>query len=90
MKYVLDASVALKMLLPEQDSPLALALRDDFRNHIHELISPDILPAEMGHALTRAKRKGNVKQGEASVLIYDLLEAELPPNAIKDSSAVTL
>lgn len=74
MKYVLDASVALKMLLHEQDSPLALALRDDFRNQIHELISSDILPAEMGHALTRAERKGIIPQGEAKKHFYDFLD----------------
>lgn len=74
MKYVLDASVALKMVLNEQDSPLALPLRDDFRNGIHELIAPDILPAEMGHALTRAERKRVIPQGHARILFYDFLD----------------
>lgn len=74
MKYVLDASVALKMVLKEQDSDRALALREDFRNGIHELIAPDILPVEMGHALTRAERKGILKQGQARVLISDFLD----------------
>lgn len=74
MKYVLDASVALKMLLPEQDSPIALALREDFRNQVRELIAPDILPAEMGHALTRAERKGIIPVGEAEKLFYDFLD----------------
>ena len=68
MKYVLDASVALKTLLKEPDSPLALALRDDFKNQVVELIAPDFLPAEMGHALTRAERKGIIPKGEAKVL----------------------
>jgi predicted nucleic acid-binding protein len=73
MNYVLDASVAVKMLLHEQGSDLARALREDFRNQIHELISPDVLPAEMGHALTRAERKGVIKPGEAEGLILDFL-----------------
>lgn len=75
MKYVLDASVALKMVLNEPDSSLALALRQEYRNQIHELIAPDILPAEMGHALTRAERRGIIKQGESERLVLDFLTA---------------
>ena len=40
MKYVLDASVALKWVLTEGDSPKALSIRDDFRNQRHELLLP--------------------------------------------------
>ena len=54
-KFVLDASVALKMLLPEPGSDAANALRDDFKNQIHDLIAPDTLPVEMAHTLTRAE-----------------------------------
>lgn len=57
MKYVLDASVALKWVLPETLSAKAVKLRNDFRNHVHELIAPDIFPAEVAHALTRAERQ---------------------------------
>jgi predicted nucleic acid-binding protein len=57
MKYVLDASVALKWVLPEALSPKAVRLRNDFRNHVHELIAPDIFPVEVAHALTRAERQ---------------------------------
>jgi hypothetical protein len=46
MKYVLDASVAVKMLLHEQDSHLAVALREEFRQQIHELIAPDRSPRQ--------------------------------------------
>lgn len=57
MKYVLDASVTLKWVLPETLSPRAVRLRNDFRKHIHELIAPDIFPVEIAHALTRAERQ---------------------------------
>jgi predicted nucleic acid-binding protein len=49
MKYVLDASVALKWVLPEADTP---------RQKLHELHAPDIFPAEVAHSLTRAERRG--------------------------------
>lgn len=65
MKFVLDASVAIKWALPEADSSKALALRDDYRNGIHELIAPDIFPLEVAHALTRAERRKILQQGEA-------------------------
>jgi predicted nucleic acid-binding protein len=57
MKYVLDASVAVSWVLPETQSPKAVRLRNQFRNHIHELIAPDIFPGEVANALTRAERK---------------------------------
>jgi len=59
MKYVLDASVALKWVLSEPDSPKALSVRDDYRNQLHELLAPDVFPVEIAHALTRAERRGN-------------------------------
>jgi hypothetical protein len=40
MKYVLDASVALKWVLTEPDSSKALSIRDDFRKQVHELLAP--------------------------------------------------
>jgi predicted nucleic acid-binding protein len=55
MKYVLDASVAVKWVLPEADSAKAISLRDDYRKGVHELIAPDIFKLEAAHALTRAE-----------------------------------
>ena len=49
MKFVLDASVALKTVRREPDSSAAIALRDDFKNLIHQLIAPDTLPVEIAH-----------------------------------------
>lgn len=69
MKYVLDASVAVKWVLPDSDSPQALAVRDGQ----HELISPDVFVAEVAHALTRAERKRVLEQGEASDGMADIL-----------------
>ena len=65
MRYVLDASVAFKWLVPEPDSPRAIRLRDDFRAAVHELLSPDIFPQELAHALTRAERQGRIPVGDA-------------------------
>jgi predicted nucleic acid-binding protein len=65
MKYVLDASLAVKWVLPEADSAKAISLRDDYRKGVHELIAPDIFKLEAAHALTRAERRMILQQGEA-------------------------
>ena len=73
MKMVIDACVGLAMLLPEQNSDAALALQEDFRNQVHELIAPDSLPIEIAHALTRAERQGKISQGRGQLLFDDFL-----------------
>lgn len=77
MIFVLDASVALKWVLPEADSDKALAVRSDYQSQVHELLAPDIWPVELGHALTKAERKGIVPQGDADQLLADILST--PP-----------
>ncbi len=64
MRIVLDASVGLKWVLPEQDSQKALALRADYQNHVHELISPDAFPLECAHTLTKKQRQGQISTAE--------------------------
>jgi predicted nucleic acid-binding protein len=51
MKLILDACVAIPMLVQEDNTPAARALLADFRSQIHELIAPDSLPLEVAHAL---------------------------------------
>src|SRR4051812_16282041 len=58
MRLVLDASVALKWAIVEPDSAIAIGLREDYRNGIHELISPESLPLECAHSLTKKQRQG--------------------------------
>lgn len=73
MRYVLDSSVALKWVLREKDSDKALRLRAAAQAAAHELIAPDILPAECAHALTRAERKGIIPVGDAETLFLNIL-----------------
>lgn len=73
MKYVLDSNVAAKWLLREPDSAKACHLRGDYRQSIHELIAPDVLPVEVGHALTRAERQGRISQSDSLNLWLDMM-----------------
>jgi predicted nucleic acid-binding protein len=75
MKYVLDASVALKWVLPEFDSPQAHQVRAAFQSGVHDLISPDIFPVEIAHALTRAERQQRISVGDSLVLLADILSS---------------
>src|SRR5215469_9969738 len=73
MKYVLDSSVAFKWVVAEALSDKAQRLRDDYRNQIHELLSPDVFPIEIAHALTRAERQGRLTAPQSGVLLADVL-----------------
>ena len=73
MKYVLDSSVAFKWVVPESDTPKAVKLRDEFRSAVHELISPDVFPTELAHALTRAERQGRIPLSDAVTRLIDVL-----------------
>jgi len=96
MKYVVDASVALKWVLTEPDSPKALSIRHDFRLQLSELLAPDIFPVEVARALTRAERKGIIKSPQAVLLLADVLSTPIPlhpyrallPKAVATSSAM--
>lgn len=73
MKYVLDASVALKWVLTEPDAAKALQIRADFQTALHELLAPDIFPVEVSHALTRAERRGLIAVGDADRHLLNIL-----------------
>jgi len=61
VSLVIDASVAVKWVLPEADSAQAAALRttDD------DLIAPSLAWAEVGSAISKAARRGDVTAGDA-------------------------
>ncbi len=77
MKYVLDSNVALKWVLPEPEADKAVQVRDDFRRGITELLSPDVFPVEVAHALARAERRGIIRSTEGWPKLVDVLST--PP-----------
>jgi predicted nucleic acid-binding protein len=78
VKYVLDASVALKWVLTEIDSDRALQLQADFHAGHTELIVPHIFPAEVAHALVRAERKGVLLVGSGPRFLGKILAHPIP------------
>src|SRR4051812_31489930 len=77
MKYVVDASVSLKWVLPEVDSAIALRLRSEYHAGAHQLLSTDFYPLELSNTLTRAERKGIIAVGDADPLLLRILRTSL-------------
>ena len=75
MKYVVDASVALKWVLPEAHSDIARKLRNESDSGLHELLAPDDFPIEVAHSLMRAERKKIIAVGDAKVFLADILQS---------------
>jgi|SRR5437899_3313887 len=98
MKRVLDASVALKWVLPEPLADKALQLRDDYQQQIHELLAPDVFPAEIAHALARAERRKIIAVGQAAALTANVMRTSpvlvsyipLLPRALDIASAMRI
>ena len=59
-RYVVDASVAIKWYLSEPESDAAGRLLDPE----HDLIAPDLLFAEVGNALWKRWRRGEIGLGD--------------------------
>ncbi len=77
MKYVLDSSAALPWVLPEKDSAKAIRLRDEARHSVHQVLAPDIFPAEVFNSLLKAERTKRINTGDAKTL-YASIGADIP------------
>jgi predicted nucleic acid-binding protein len=75
MKYVLDASAALRCVLPGPLMPQAIRLRDDYVHKVHDLLAPDVFPAEIASALTKAERQKIIHVGQAVPLFNRIARA---------------
>src|SRR5262245_1592322 len=73
MKYVLDSNVAIKWVVAEPDSGIAVRLRNDFTSGLHDLYAPDVFPIEVAHALARAERRGIIQISEGWTKTTDVL-----------------
>ncbi len=72
MRYILDASVALKWFFAETNSSNARNLRDETRSGLHESVAPDFFPVEVAHAITRAQRQRRITEQEGSAFLATL------------------
>jgi len=68
LRYVLDASVATKWLLPEVDSPAALVVLDGAQTGRISLVAPALIGLEFGHVLGNELRRGRCDSATADRL----------------------
>jgi predicted nucleic acid-binding protein len=87
MKDVLDASVALRWVLPDPLTPHALRLRHEYQQKMHELVSPDIFLDEVASALTKAERQKTIPIGQAAPLYVKVMNT--PPVLLSHLSLVS-
>jgi predicted nucleic acid-binding protein len=81
---VVDASVALKWVLDEDDSQAAAALREE------ELIAPALWLLEAANALWRRARTGELTNGEAAERLAELSNAPVATVGIEPYLASAL
>jgi predicted nucleic acid-binding protein len=79
--YVTDASVVVKWFVPEVHSAAALRVLDGG----HELVAPDLLLPEVGNALWKKARKGEITAGQARQILRAL---DVSPVRIEPSGTV--
>ncbi len=70
MRFVVDASVAVKWLVAEEQSDIAARLLDGS----HELFAPRLMASEVGNALWRKVRVGEIEPRQAGALAAALPE----------------
>lgn len=89
LPLVVDASVAIKWMVPEPDSHMALSLRDGRR-----LIAPQLIFAECTNILWKKVRRGEItpaKATELALLVDDLdIETASMRGLVTQSMALSL
>ncbi|MBZ5724248.1 MAG: type II toxin-antitoxin system VapC family toxin [Acidobacteriia bacterium] len=70
---VVDASVAIKWLLPEEDQEIAYRLQDQYQDGAIDLIAPELLLSEVGNALWKRVRRRELTPSAAGILFDGLL-----------------
>jgi len=71
-RIVVDASVVVKWLVPEDQSLKAVVLRDRF-----ELAAPDLIHAEIVNILWKKARRGEISDTDASDGLKALRQADI-------------
>lgn len=72
-RLVIDASVAVKWLLPEEGSDQATTLIEAG----HDLYAPDLLVSETGNVLWKESRRGDLSDAAVQRLLAEFLDIRL-------------
>lgn len=83
-RLVIDASVAVKWVVPEADSERAELLID------HGLVAPDLLFAECANILWKKVRRGELTNEEAEIAAQTLEQADLTVVSTRECLALAM
>lgn len=70
---VVDASVVVKWLLPEQDQAAALRIQEMYQEEKLDVVAPHLLVSEVGNVLWKRVRRGDLTVREAARCFEQLL-----------------
>lgn len=76
-ELVIDASVALKWIVDEPDSPQALDVLERHLSDAVTFVAPSHLLGEVGNGLRKLVARGHLDPGEAVEALFDLIDLEL-------------
>jgi len=62
---VVDASVAVKWILPENDTPRALGIQEKYQDEQIDLVAPYLVVSEVANVLWKRERRGDLSSAEA-------------------------
>ncbi len=82
MRLVVDASVAVKWLVQEENSEIA----DSLRQSEHDLLAPRFMELELGNVIWGKTRRGDLARPEAIALMESLVD--LPVEWWEDDSLI--
>lgn len=75
MTVVVDASIALKWVVPQEHTEEALALRDRWQRDSERIIAPPLFRAEVTNVVRQYVRRGNLRLIEAPEILDVLLSS---------------
>jgi predicted nucleic acid-binding protein len=87
LRFVIDASVAVKWFIPEPESEKAEILLAKFRRGEIDLAAPDVVVGEVGNTLWKRSARGDIAVDDAAQSYADLLKIAI---TIQSSSALAL
>ena len=85
--YVVDASVVVKWVLPEEDRTQAFRIQEMYQDEEIDLVAPYFLIAEIGNVLGKRVCRGELQQ-DAAIRCFQQLLKDSP--ILLDSPAVNL
>lgn len=87
---IVDASIIIKWLLPDEEDTVALKIKQDFEEKLLTISVPHIIYYEIGNVLKTAIIRNRIKRDEAKKLYRAFIDLEFITYAMKDLLSLAL